>query len=121
MIIDKLLKNKGYMLNEENKYGAVYEKYIKEYDFVHVINILHKASGHHIVQSYDKHVHNVRVEDDKYDYINAVCGLDTRLLLLLWMKTKYLSFKYRWFNGWDVLIACIAIICATWFLLTVAR
>lgn len=121
MLIDILLKNKGYMLKEEDKYGVVYEKYIKEYYFVHVISIRHKASGNHIVQSYDKHVHKVRVEDDKYDYINSVCGLDTRLLLLLWMKTKYLSFKYRWFNGWDVLIACIAIICVTWFLLTVAR
>lgn len=97
MIIDKLLNNKGYILREENEYGAVYEKYIAEHDYVHVIDIMEKQSGNHIVQSYDKFVHKIHREgyEGTY-YMNEVCGMEISFLLLIWLKAKYLSFKYGW-------------------------
>lgn len=97
MIIDKLLKNKGYILQEENEYGVVYEKYIQEFDFTHVIEIGCKASGNHIVQSYDKFVHKIQRKGYVGNYyMTESCGMEISFLLLIWLKAKYLSFKYGW-------------------------
>ena len=43
------------------------------------------------MQSYDDKVHYV---DEQY--INCVCGVEIPVLLLLWLKGKYLERKYHW-------------------------
>jgi hypothetical protein len=89
-MINKLMKKYGYFLTEENKYGAYYEKQEPQ-DFTHVVCVIHKASGKHILQSYDKSVLNINGK-----YINEGCGLETPILLLMWLKSKILGFKYKW-------------------------
>jgi hypothetical protein len=89
-MINKLMKRHGYVLVDESKYGAYYEKQEKQ-GFVHVLCILHKSSGKHILQSYDKNVLAVNG-----NYINEGCGVEIPVLLLMWIKAKILRIRFKW-------------------------
>lgn len=89
-LIDKAMRKRGYIKTRENQYGVCYEKREPQ-GFDHVVCVLHKASGKHLLQSYDADVHEVNG-----DFINSVCGVEIPVLLLMWLKAKYLGFKYRW-------------------------
>lgn len=52
--IDKKFEEIGFIKVGEDEYGATYERKNTEHNFTQVLDILHKASGRHIVQSYDK-------------------------------------------------------------------
>ena len=52
--IDKKFEEIGFIKVCEDKYGAVYERKNEKYNYTQVLEILHKASGRHIVLSYDK-------------------------------------------------------------------
>lgn len=96
-LLDKFINNEmerhGFVLTDENGYGAYYERRDKR-GFDHVICVLHKAKGKPIVQSYDKETH---ITKDNY-FINSVCGFEVSLLPLLWLKAKVLAHKYGWEN-----------------------
>ena len=51
--VDEKLKEIGFVKIEENKYGVRYERKNSKYNFTQSVDILHKASGRHILQSYD--------------------------------------------------------------------
>lgn len=51
--VDEKLKEIGFIKIEEDKYGVRYERKNSKYNFTQSVNILHKASGRHILQSYD--------------------------------------------------------------------
>lgn len=91
--VDKQMKKRGYNKIEEGYYGAHYEKEEKEIaeTFIHAVGVLHKASGNHIMQSYDKKCLFV---DGKI--LNEVCGVEIPVLILMWLKAKWLSAKYGW-------------------------
>lgn len=96
-LLDKFINNEmerhGFVLTDENGYGAYYERRDKR-GFDHVICVLHKAKGKPIVQSYDKKTH---ITKDNY-FISSVCGFEVSLLPLLWLKAKVLAHKYGWEN-----------------------
>jgi hypothetical protein len=96
-LLDKFINNEmerhGFVLTDENGYGAYYERRDKR-GFDHVICVLHKAKGKPLVQSYDKKTH---ITKDNY-FINSVCGFEVSLLPLLWLKAKVLAHKYGWEN-----------------------
>lgn len=52
-IDDKFLEI-GFQKVKDDEYAATYERKVEAYNFTQVLDILHKASGRHIVQSYDK-------------------------------------------------------------------
>lgn len=52
--VDEKLKEIGFNKTREDKYGATYERYIAKYDYWQRVDIWHKASGRHILQSYDR-------------------------------------------------------------------
>ncbi len=89
--IDNEMERHGFVLTDENGYGAYYERR-DMLGFDHVICVLHKAKGEPIVQSYDKKTH---ITKDNY-FINSVCGFEVSLLPLLWLKDKVRERKYRW-------------------------
>ena len=91
-LIDKAMEKYGYTKTDENKYGAHYKKREPQ-NFDHVVCVICKASGRHIMQSYDAEVHKVNG-----DFFNSACGVEIPVLLLMWLKAKYLSFKYRWWT-----------------------
>jgi hypothetical protein len=51
--IDEKLNDIGFVKIEEDKYGVRYERKNSKYNFTQSVDILHKASGRHILQSYD--------------------------------------------------------------------
>ena len=51
--VDEKLKEIGFVKIEEDKYGVKYERKNSEYNFTQSVDILHKASGRHILQSCD--------------------------------------------------------------------
>ena len=52
--VDNKLNDIGFIKVNEDKYGVEYERKNDEFNFTQVVSILHKASGRHILQSYDK-------------------------------------------------------------------
>ncbi|WP_270324892.1 hypothetical protein [[Eubacterium] hominis] len=89
-MINALMKRKGYILVKEDEYGVTYEKQEPQ-NYTHVIDLLYKKSGKHILQSYDKEVLKI---DNKY--MNEGTGVEISVLLLMWIKAKTLSIKYGW-------------------------
>lgn len=89
-LIDNAMKKYGYTKIKENEYGVQYSKREPQ-NFDHIVCVLHKVSGKHLFQSYD-----AEVMQSKTIYYNAMCGVEIPVLLLMWLKAKYLSFKYRW-------------------------
>jgi hypothetical protein len=51
--VDEKLNDIGFVKIEEDKYGVRYERENSKYNFTQSVDILHKASGRHILQSYD--------------------------------------------------------------------
>lgn len=52
--VDDNLADIGFVKVEEDKYGVEYERKDDEFNHTQVVLILHKTSGGHILQSYDK-------------------------------------------------------------------
>ena len=89
-MIDKLMKKYGYAKTKENEHGVYYMKREPQ-NYDHIVCVICKASGRHLMQSYDAEVHEV---DGMF--INSVCGVEIPVLLLMWLKAKYLAIKYHW-------------------------
>lgn len=51
--VDEKLKEIGFVKIEDDKYGVRYERKNSKYNFTQSVDILHKSSGKHILQSYD--------------------------------------------------------------------
>ena len=51
--VDEKLKEIGFVKIEEDEYGVKYERRNSKYNYTQSVDILHKASGRHILQSYD--------------------------------------------------------------------
>ena len=51
--VDEKLATIGFTKEKEDKYGCVYKRKDKKYNFTQEVVILHKKSGRHILQSYD--------------------------------------------------------------------
>lgn len=68
--------------------GACYEREITEYDYIQCLEITHKASGKHLIQSYQKGVNK--------DGFNNVVGLTYEETKLAMKKYKQLKREYNW-------------------------
>lgn len=85
---DKKLEKLGFIKQEESKYGAFYTKKIKEGSYDHCLDILHKANGNHIIQSYQK-----RLNSDDFSNMVGLTYKETKLAL---KKYRQLKRKYKW-------------------------
>lgn len=92
-IIDKRMASLGYKKIEETKYGAYYLKHENEGNYDHAVCVLHKASGKHIMQSYDAETVQ-SIADGKF--LNEDAGVELPVLLLMWLKGKQMAHKYEW-------------------------
>lgn len=52
--VDKKFSDIGFTKIKEDKFGASYEREDKEHNFVQTLDLLHKASGKHLIQSSQK-------------------------------------------------------------------
>jgi len=86
--IDEQLEDIGFIKLKEDEYGACYVKDINQFCYRHRLDILHKASGNHIVQSYEEALNSVN--------FNNCVGLTAIEMKLAYRKLKQLSKKYKW-------------------------
>lgn len=52
--IDEKLKSIGFIKVSEDEHGAEFERVNKKYNYMQCVCIIHKNSGKHMIQSYDK-------------------------------------------------------------------
>ena len=74
---------------EEDKYGVSYERNVTEYNFVQRLDLLHKASGKHLIQSYDKNL------TDNKKIGNTCVGLSMYEAKLCIKKMKQMGWKIK--------------------------
>lgn len=92
---DRKLEKLGFKKIRESKYGVTYERYNEEYSYTQAIEIYEKASGEHMIISYQSGV-------NANGYNNAV-GLTYRETKLV-MK-KYRELKRRYWRTKDAVIS----------------
>lgn len=76
--VDEKLKEIGFVKIEEDKYGVRYERKNSKYNFTQSVDILHKASGRHILQSYDA---NLMDEEKVGNTCVGLTGYEMKLFL----------------------------------------
>lgn len=84
--IDKKFEDIGFMKISEDEHGVRYERKESEFGYTHVLTILHKKSGNHIVQSYDKDLFDVQ------DVGNTCVGLTYKELVLIAKKMRQMGY-----------------------------
>ncbi len=88
-LADRKLLSLGFKKMKENEHGALYERYIDEFNYTQVLHIASKESGYHLIQSYDKNLF------DK-DFIgNVGVGLTLYEAKVALRKAKELGFKIK--------------------------
>lgn len=80
--IDKKLEDIGFVKIKDDKYAVTYERKLVKYNYTQVLDICHKVSGKHIVQSYDKDLM------DKKGIGNICVGLTYYEMKLIMKKMK---------------------------------
>lgn len=87
--IDEKFAEIGFYKESENQHGATYKRQNKEYGFTQVLYLGHKASGKHIVQSYDE-----KLMDEK-KIGNTCVGLTMYEMRLCLKKMKKMGWKEK--------------------------
>lgn len=90
--VDEKLKEIGFVKIEENKHGVRYERKNSKYNFTQSVDILHKASGRHILQSYD----NELMDQKKIG--NTCVGLTGYEMKLFLKKMKQIGLYSKQIN-----------------------
>lgn len=84
--IDEKFEEIGFKKIREDKYGVVYERYNNEYKYNQILDILHKANGNHIIQSYDE-----TNTTSQYSPAVGLSGYEVKLALKKMKKMKLYS------------------------------
>ena len=84
--VDERLSDLGFTKIGDNDYGVHYEREIKEYNYIQIISINHKASGKHIMLSYQKDVNT-----NGYNNAVGLTYLETKLFLKKMKQKGWLS------------------------------
>lgn len=72
----------------EDEYGVSYKRWIEEFKYVQVLDIRRKASGKHLIQSYQ--------EDVNADGFNNGVGLTYQEMKLAMKKYRQMKRRYKW-------------------------
>ena len=85
---DEKLAEIGFVKVTENNYGACYQRENNEYNYTQRLDISHKQSGKHLIQSYEEGVNK--------DKLNNAVGLTCYEAKLAIKKYHELKRKYNW-------------------------
>ncbi len=85
--IDEKFAEIGFIKIEEDEYGAVYKRRIDKYNYTQTLDLVHKASGRHIIQSYDEEL------TDQKKIGNTCVGLTMYEAKLCVKKMKQMGWK----------------------------
>lgn len=90
--VDNRLKELGFeKVEAENKYGACFMRVVpinSDDSYIHRLDIIHKANGNHLIQSYQEGVNS--------DGLNNMVGLNYEATKLAMKKYRQLKRKYKW-------------------------
>lgn len=84
--IDKKLLKLGFVKKEENKYVVTFERFEKNFGFVHKVDIIQKQSKKHLIFSYVKNGIN-------RDCVVGLTYVETKLFM---KKFRQMKRKYKW-------------------------
>lgn len=84
--VDKKIEELGFKKVEEDQYGIEYERFDKNFGYTQCVNILHKSSGKHILQSYDKNLFDTK------GIGNTCVGLTGYEMKLFYKKMKKMGY-----------------------------
>lgn len=85
--IDEKFAEIGFRKISEDEYGAEYERRNEKYGYTQSLGLLHKQSGEHIVQSYDKDL----MDEKKIG--NTVVGLTMYEMRMCLKKMRKMGWK----------------------------
>lgn len=90
--VDEQMKDLGFVKihneeDRESKYGVSYERE-SEFGYVQRIDILHKESGNHLIQSYQLGTNS--------DGLNNVVGITYQEAKIIMKKFRQMKRKYGW-------------------------
>jgi hypothetical protein len=85
--VDEKFEQIGFVKVEENEHGARYERKDERFHYTQVLDLLYKASGKHIVQSYDPQL------TDQKGIGNTCAGLSMYEMQLCIKKMKQMGWK----------------------------
>lgn len=85
--VDEKFEEIGFKKVREDKYGVEYERENKEYGYIQSLCLLHKESGKHIAQSYDKCLF------DEKKIGNTCVGMTMYEMKLCLKKMKQIGWK----------------------------
>lgn len=83
--IDEKLNDIGFVKVEETRFGARYQRENNKYNYIQCLDLLHKVSGKHLIQSYQKDVNK--------DGFNNSIGLTMYEAKLAVKKMKQMGYK----------------------------
>ena len=83
--IDEKFNDIGFVKVEETKFGAKYQRKENKYNYIQCLDLLHKASGKHLIQSYQKDINK--------DGFNNMIGLSIYEAKLAVKKMKQMGYK----------------------------
>ena len=87
--VDERFEEIGFIKINENEYGVHYERTVPTYNFTQTIYLSHKASGMHIIQSYDENL----MDEKKIG--NTCVGLTMYEAKLCLKKMKQMGWKVK--------------------------
>lgn len=87
--VDEKFAEIGFEKVEENEYGVTYKRKIEEHNFTQTLALLHKASGRHLIQSYDAEL----MDEKKIG--NTCVGLTMYEAKLCVKKMKQMGWKIK--------------------------
>ena len=80
--VDEKLQDMGFIKVRDDEHAVTYERNVEKFNYIQVVDILHKKSGRHIVQSYDKNLM------DENNIGNVCVGLTYKEIKLIAKKMK---------------------------------
>ena len=87
--VDEKFAEIGFVKVEENEYGATYKRKVDKYNYIQTLALLHKASGRHLIQSYDADL----MDEKKIG--NTCVGLTMYEAKLCIKKMKQMGWKVK--------------------------
>ena len=87
--VDEKFAEIGFVKVEEDEYGVTYKRKDYEYGYTQTLDLLHKASGRHLIQSYDADL----MDEQKIG--NTCVGLTMYEAKLCVKKMKQMGWKVK--------------------------
>lgn len=87
--VDEKFEEIGFIKLKEDKYGVTYKRKDSKHNYIQTLDLLHKASGRHLIQSYDEELM------DQKKIGNTCVGLTMYEAKLCIKKMKQMGWKVK--------------------------